>query len=175
MVELKRLLILFLLAIFLTACVNQENDIDNNVDHLNEVENEIEVLPPSKKQMKEPPELIVRSNDTEVVAVLGTYSWYYDNGDGTGTGIEADSGIPPLLVSDQEAPFKAKLGSEISLDFGVEPIECDVYIWDNDDKGRKVAVEDLAFLTDQTGGIVYEIYAKWNQGTAHYAIEINVQ
>ena len=167
-VILKKLIILLLVALFLAGCVGEQNE------HEGEVENTIDELPPSQTQLKEPPELIVRSNNHEVLAVLGTYSWSYNNRDGTSTGIEADSGPPPELVTDQENRLNTKLGAEISLDFDHDPLLIEVYIWGRTERSRKIAVEDLTFLTDQTGDIIYEIYAKWNRGTAHYAIEINV-
>lgn len=165
---LKRSIILLLVVIFLIGCVATQNEREG------EVENTIDKLSPSKTQLKEPPELIVRSNDYEVHAVLGTYSWSYDNRDGTSTGIEADSGPPTELVTDQEDTLNTKLDSEISLAFDHDPLLIEVYIWGRTERSRKVAVEDLTFLTDQTGDVVYEIYAKWNRGTAHYAVEINV-
>lgn len=168
MVILKRLIILLLVFIFLTGCVATQNEREG------EAENTIDELSPSKTQLKEPPELIVRSNDYEVHAVLGTYSWSYDNRDGTSAGIEADSGPPTELVTDQEGTLNTKLDSEISLAFNHDPLLIEVYIWGRDERSRKIAVEDLTFLTDQTGEVVYEIYAKWNQGTAHYAIAVNV-
>ncbi|GAA4066417.1 hypothetical protein [Amphibacillus indicireducens] len=160
-----------MVAIFLTGCVTGQNDREAETDH----QNEYDELLPSKTELKEPPELIVRSNNHEVLAVLGTYSWSYHNRDGTGTGIEADSGPPPELVTDQENRLNTKLGAEISLDFDHDPLLVEVYVWNRLAQTREIAVEGLTFLTDQTGDVVYEIYAKWNRGTAHYAVKIDVE
>lgn len=168
MVILKRLIILLLVAIFLAGCAGELKE------HEGEVENTIDELSSSQTQLKEPPELTVRVNDQEVHAVLGTYSWSYDNRDGTSTAIEADSGPPPELVTEQKNILNTNLDSEVSLAFDHDPLLIEVYIWGRTERSRKVAVEDLTFLTDQTGDVVYEIYAKWNQGTAHYAVEISV-
>ena len=168
MVVLKRSIILLLVVIFLIGCVATQNEREG------EVENTIDKLSPSKTQLKEPPELIVRSNDYEVHAVLGTYSWSYDNRDGTSTAIEADSGPPPELVTEQKNILNTNLDSEVSLAFDYDPLLIEVYVWNRLAQSREIAVDDLTFLIDQTGEVVYEIYAKWNQGNAHYAVEISV-
>ena len=40
---------------------------------------------------KEPPALTISCGENTVPGLLGTYSWNYSNGDGTMTGVEADS------------------------------------------------------------------------------------
>ncbi|MFZ3579938.1 hypothetical protein [Virgibacillus sp. DJP39] len=142
----KKILLFLLLAIILGACGEQE-----------------------------PPKLKISSNNEEVFAVLGTYSWSSDNMDGTSTAIDSDSDIPPKIVVHQKNPLNSKLGSEINLDFGQSPQGVRVNIWDNSQKVREVDVEGTTFKTDEKGYIVYEIIATWDQGSVHYAVKINVQ
>ncbi|WP_432361305.1 hypothetical protein [Sporosarcina sp. UB5] len=152
----KNKLFILLLAVILSACGQQNGE-------------------NGETTFKQPPDLIVISNGNEVDAVLGTYSWTYDNGDGSFTGIEADSFGPTEIVKHQSNPIKTKLGSEVVLDFGRIPNEIRVRIWDNNEVLREVEVEDNTFTTDEQGTIVYEVYATWEQGSAHYSVELNVE
>ncbi|MBT2644791.1 membrane lipoprotein lipid attachment site-containing protein [Bacillus sp. ISL-41] len=150
----KKILLFILFAVILSACSKQENGVNN---------------------MKKPPELIVSSSSNKVKAVLGTYSWTYDNGDGTSTGSEADSDIPPRIVRLQTSSLNTELGSTIYLDFANPPKGVKVNIWSNSQQEREVKVEGTTFETDEKGYIVYEIYANWDQGSAHYAVKLNIQ
>jgi hypothetical protein len=160
---LKRIIVFLLLAIILSACGQQEKGVNGALSH--------------KVIFNKPPELIVSSSstDNEVVAVLGTYSWFYDNEDGTATGIEADSDIPPRLVDYQEKPLKTKLDSEVQLKFARTPQKIKVNIWNESQMVRGVNVEGSTFKVVEKGDIVYEIYATWHQGSAHYAVKLDVE
>ena len=153
---LKKIIFLLLLAIILSAC-GQQNA--GNVE----------------TTFNEPPELIVSSKGNEVVAVLGTYSWSYDKGDGSFAGIEADSFGPTEIVKHQSHPLKTKLGSEVILDFARTPKEIKISIWDDNQVLREIEVEGNTFITDEKGNILYEVYATWEQGSAHYAVKLNVK
>jgi hypothetical protein len=159
--QLKKVLLFVLLAIILSSCGQQEIGVVGAVN--------------TESNIKEPPEVKVSSNNNKVVAVLGTYSWLYDNEDGTSTGIEADSEIPPKIVKYQTTPLITNLGSEVNLEFDKSPQELRVNIWNNNQKIREVKVEDTSFKTDEKGHLVYEIYAIWDQGSAHYAVKLNIQ
>ncbi|MDN4608554.1 membrane lipoprotein lipid attachment site-containing protein [Sporosarcina highlanderae] len=152
----KKILFFILLSVILSACGQQKGE---NVE----------------TTFEKPPELIVSSNGNEVVAVLGTYSWSYDNGDGTFKGIEADSFGTTEIVKLQSHPLKTKLGSEVVLEFTRTPKEIKVTIWDNNQALRELEVEGNTFTTDEKGNIVYEVYATWDQGSAHYAVQLNVK
>jgi hypothetical protein len=162
--QLKKALLFALLAFFLSSCGQQEKSV---VEIVSAVDTE--------SIIKEPPELKVSSNNNKIVAVLGTYSWSYDNDDGTSTGIEADSEIPPRIVKHQTAPLITNLGSEVNLEFTKSPQEVRVNIWNNSEKERGVKVDGSIFKTDEKGNLIYEIYAIWDQGSAHYAVKLNVQ
>ena len=82
----------------------------------------------SKPTSKEPPELkIPDSTCIGIVANKGTYSWTYDNGDGTQTGVCADSSHPlewqaflvPMTTSDDT----------VERCFAVSPQEVSVRCW----------------------------------------------
>jgi hypothetical protein len=156
--EMKKLFVFLLIAVLLSACSPEKGGSEE-----------------SESIMKEPPVLNVSSNGNEAVAVLGTYSWSYDNGDGTYAGIEADSNIPPKMVAYQMESLRTKLSSDIELEFANPPQEIRVTIWNDSQEEREVEIEGATFNADEKGDIVYEIYAKWAQGSAHYAIELNVQ
>ena len=149
----KKILVILLLAVILSGCGEQNGE----------------------TTFKEPPELIVSSKGSEVVAVLGTYSWSYDNGDGSFKAIEADSFGPTEIVKHQSHTLKTKLGSQIVLDFARPPKEVRVKIMDNNQVLREVDVEGETFTTDEKGNIVYEVYATWEEGSAHYAVKLNVK
>jgi hypothetical protein len=157
----KKIFLFVLLAVFLCACGQQDKEIDDAVN--------------TEAVLKKPPELTVISEYSKVAAVLGTYSWSYDNGDGTFTGIEADADTPPGLVSYQTIQLKSGSGSDVKLEFEKAPEEVTVNIWDESQIVKRVKVEDLSFKADEKGQIIYEVYAKWDQGTAYYAVKIDVQ
>ena len=112
----------------------------------------------------EVPCLIV-SGKNKVEAVRGTTSWDI---------FEAVSEIPPYLVSYQEGKLEAKLNSEIELQFSRKPISVIVYQWNDEERIREIQIEKNSFVVNQPGIIVYEVIAKWSEGNAHFAFEINV-
>lgn len=117
----------------------------------------------------QPPELIVVSDDGNVNAQLGTYSWEWDNGDGTKTCICSDSSHP--LDWNME-PFITSNGT-VELDFGVWPEELTVRCWPEAERGNPSAEAEAVALNGNTlelkpGGYVYELIASWEQGTGYY-------
>lgn len=91
----KKIFLFVLLAVFMSACGQQAIDVDDAVN--------------TEPVLKEPPELIVASKNNKATAILGTYSWSYDNDDGTFTGIEADADIPPKNSASSDKPVKCRL------------------------------------------------------------------
>lgn len=157
----NKAILFVILLIILSACGQQDKEADGAGN--------------TESIRKEPPELTVISNQDKTIAVLGSHSWSYDNGDGTSTGVTVDSEIPPRTVHLQKNPLTTSLGSEVSLEFAEAPEHISVRIWDNNQQVRSVKVEDASFITDEEGYIIYEIYARWEQGNAHYAVEIKIQ
>ena len=136
----------------------------------------------SKPSSTEPPELkVLDSTCLGIVANIGTYSWTYDNGDGTQTGVCADSSHPlewqaflvPMTTSDDT----------VELHFDVQPQEMSVRSWSDEYWGKVDAEEENAALNGnklelKDGGYIYEVVAKWTddnlaaEGTVHYAFYI---
>ena len=136
----------------------------------------------SKPTSKEPPELkILDSTCIGIVANKGTYSWTYDNGDGTQTGVCADSSHPlqwqeflvPMTTSDDT----------VELYFDVSPQEVSVRCWSDACWGKADAEEENATLSGnrlelKDGGYIYEVVAKWTgenlaaEGTAYYGFYV---
>ena len=136
----------------------------------------------SKPTSTEPPELkILDSTCLGIVANKGTYSWTYDNGDGTWMGVEADSSHPlewqeflvPMTTSDDT----------VELHFDVQPQEISIRCWSDEYWGKVEAEEENVMFSENTlkvkdGGYIYEVVAKWTddnlaaEGTVHYAFYI---
>jgi len=124
--------------------------------------------------LREPPELIVTFNNKSISAVRGTYSWYIDNGDGTCTGIESDSGPPPELVEFQEELLNVKPKSSIALDFGAKPDDYKVRIWQSNNPITQQVNNGIIISPQQKGLVVYEVHATWKEGNSYYAFSVNV-
>ena len=136
----------------------------------------------SKPTSKEPPELkILDSTCLGIIANIGTYSWTYDNGDGTQTGVCADSSHPlqwqeflvPMTTSDDT----------VELCFAVSPQEVSVRCWRDACWGKVDAEAENATLSGnrlelKDGGYIYEVVAKWTgenlaaEGTAYYGFYV---
>ena len=110
-------------------------------------------------------------------ASVGTYSWSYENEDGTMSGVEACS-VPSLDAGAELAPIKKTEDmKEIVLKFSMPPDSYSVvrwpeaYIGDAEAHGRDYepvdAVDYTVPLSDD-GGYVYEVYARWPMGRAYY-------
>ena len=164
-------------------------------DGLGMSQDDIIIVP---KVFKEPPELTIVCGEEQVTALKGTYSWEYSNGDGTSTGIEADS-LHPLDSKEymNELPlaysYKSSVDSfKVHLQFEAAPDEVEIRYWDescwNDYsvESEELIVQTLevdyvdgGFSTDYIaklleGNYMYEVVAKWNRsenygGTARYS------
>ncbi|SDJ12850.1 hypothetical protein [Salimicrobium halophilum] len=126
---------------------------------------------PSLGTMPEPPELTVHIGKQELSPTLGSYDWRVDQGDGTGTQVQADSMPPPELVKNNK-PLKTSRDVNIELEFENQPESYKVKIWN---------VENEVINTSENinlsgkGEIIYEIFADWKQGTASYAFKLYIE
>lgn len=136
----------------------------------------------SKPTAKEPPALkVLDSTRIAIEANIGTYSWMYDNGDGTQTGICADSSHP-LEWQEFLIPMTTADGT-VELYFDVEPQEFTIRCWSDaywgqvDAKEEKVTIQGNK-LELKAGGYIYEVVATWTgenlaaEGTAYYAFYV---
>ena len=137
---------------------------------------------PSKPLSKEPPVLqILDSNGGGIEANKGTYSWMYDNGDGTMSGICADSSHP-LEWKEFLVPLATDYET-VTLHFDVPPQELIIRCWSDDHWGQvnakaKTATLDGWDLELKKGGYIYEVIATWTgenlaaEGTAYYGFYV---
>ena len=183
-IDMKKLLNIILAAILIfsmTAC-QSSGQISCPADDEPEKVNAPGSNGASKPTSKEPPALkVLDSTCMAIEANIGTYSWMYDNGDGTQTGICADSSHPlewqefliPMTTFDDEVEFY----------FDVEPQEFTIRCWSDaywgqiDAKEEKVSVNGNK-LELKEGGYIYEVVATWTgenlaaEGTAYYAFYV---
>ena len=133
---------------------------------------------PSKPTSTEPPVLVIddRSGNS-IQANTGTFSWIYDNGDGTQTGVWADS-AHPLEWQKLLEPMTTTEDS-VEIRFAVPPQEYKVYRWNESCRGDVNAVSEYVETNGNVielmdGGYIYEVVAKWTwdnlaaEGTVHY-------
>ena len=152
-------------------------------------ETNIEAVPTNNKK---PPELQVFCKNVMVKAWLGTYSWFFENGDGTQQAIAADTPHPSECI-DSIYPLPLTTSSEypektfsVSLHFENAPDSISVRqykitdgkITDNTDY-TEIPVNDFK-IEAESGKFLYEVIAKWNAanseyGTAYYAFCTGVE
>lgn len=147
---------------------------------------------------KSPPSLTVVHGETSVEALKGTYSWTYQNEDGTSVSTEADSMHP--LQAEAYMPALVLLPVSLShmdplaahLQFGISPDTVRIHCWggdawgDTDAPWEDIEADMLAIdfadgqsatayqITLKDGSYIYEVIAEWNcseafHGTAHYS------
>ena len=115
--------------------------------------------------------------------LLGTYSWCYENADGTETCVDSDSTHPLDNNSQPDIITKMDDMNKIELVFSMPPSSYTVKRWpdtfignivDNVQNAEIVNVVDSAIvLSNEDKGYIYEVYATWLQGNAYYSFYIN--
>lgn len=136
----------------------------------------------SKPTSKEPPALkVLDSTCIAIEANKGTYTWTYDNGDGTQSGVCADS-VHPLEWQDFLVPM-ITADDTVELNFAVEPQEFTVHCWSDTYWGLVDAKEESVTINGNTmelkeGGYIYEVVATWTgenlaaEGTVYYGFYV---
>ena len=141
-------------------------------------------LEPSK-DFKTPPEVKIQYGDVSVNATKGTYSWEYDNGDGTMTAVEADSSHPTAFT--EIASFSAGTEKTAELLFDESMISFELTRWDmgkdyvpgkngaeSNVSGETVDCENMAFKIPEDENVyIYEIYVKYPSGSCHYGFRVD--
>ncbi len=123
----------------------------------------------------EPPFLYVQNSKTQIQAWRGTYSWYVENDDGTGSGICADSSHP-LECKDRVPAIKVAQKTTLTLNFEAAPSKITVKRYNlstNDhDNYKEIAVTGNQ-IEVKSGDYLYEVIASWSgqtySGTVYYA------
>ena len=126
---------------------------------------------------KDPCSLQIANGSRVTDAMGGTCSWWYDNGDGSATEIEA-CGMHPLEAK-EHMPILVMDGTAAELLFGpVEPDEVTIRGWSVSQWGNyeaeaeEIPMDGLNFEL-KNEGFVYEVAATWDRfenwgGTAYY-------
>lgn len=126
-----------------------------------------------KSSLENPPKLTANVGNKSITAVVGTYSWNIDNGDGTSSFNEADSAGPPELIMYQKEKLTVQSGDIINLSFSHKPDDYKVSIWENNNPVVQWVNDGKIIVPQKKGLIVYEVYAKYKEGNAHYAFFVN--
>lgn len=180
MISLKKIIswiLAIMLMLFMSACSteNTETTMPPTIDPPGN-------SGPSKPTMKEPPKLTVSFGPGDSFdAATGTYGWRYDNGDGTMSGIEADS-PHPLDLMDHLTPLETTVDM-LELQFEVQPQSISVRCWNDSQWGNTGAESQKASLSGnllelKEGGFIYEVEATWSgenlaaEGTVHYVFYV---
>ena len=136
----------------------------------------------SKPTSKEPPTLkILDSTCMGLEATKGTYSWTYDNGNGTMSGVCADSSHP-LEWQEYLVPMTTA-DDTVELYFDVQPQSFTVRCWSDAYWGQMNAKEESVSVDGNTlelkqGGYIYEVTATWTgenlaaEGTVYYGFYV---
>ena len=132
---------------------------------------------PEEETMQEPAGLMIQCGNSSVQAMSGSYSWWYDNGDGTQSGIEA-CGMHPLDAQPYLSALTAEAEqAELQFD-GRTPDQVTICSWSTEHWGDYEAQSDPVTVTDLVFPVesdrVYEVTAQWNSlsgcgGSAYYA------
>ncbi len=170
----KKLLVIMLTLLMLCSCAAGTLSEQPGIDIETSAENE------------SPPEVIIEYGDVFLNATKGTYSWQYDNGDGTITAVEADSSRPTEF--NNIASFAVGTEKEAKLIFDENMISYELSRWkvgknylsagtgeDSEiGKEEKIESEDGALEIPNDGNIyVYELYVKYKSGNCHYGFRID--
>lgn len=123
----------------------------------------------------EPPHLSVSDGISTIQAWRGTYSWYVENEDGTGSGICADSSHP-LECKDRVPAIKVAQKTTLTLNFEGNPSKITVKRYDlstNDHDNYKEITVTGNQIEVKAGDHLYEVIASWSaqtySGTVYYA------
>ncbi|MFS0749353.1 hypothetical protein [Oceanobacillus sp. 1P07AA] len=125
---------------------------------------------PKENQLLEPPRLSIDIGKETITPIQGTYSWEYENNDGTMTHTSVDID-GPFELANQFNPPTVKANSNVTLSFELEPNEYSVRILEKDDV---VSSSDSIDLTNK-GKTIYEIIGYWDQGEASYIFSLHIK
>ena len=133
------------------------------------------------RSLEEPPSLTVFSDETAHSALLGTYSWQRENGDGTTTGVAADC-AHPLDCKAWLTPVETT-NETVILRFAEEPDRIvSVRCWSDENWSKPTAESEAVTVAGneielKAGGYIYEVTAEWDTengfgGIAQYSFYV---
>jgi len=175
----KTTLLLLLICSALTACARPQLELQFELP---------QPSPSEALQSQEVPEMrleyAVDGLLYEVMVTPGTCSWFYDNEDGTRTGLEADSPHPldMLGVMPEILNYGDLFGITVSFTF--TPESYSVSRWPDEYLGRPDRYDMLSEPVDMANntlllpkdgiGHVYMVHATWPQGNVVYAFYVPI-
>lgn len=120
---------------------------------------------------REPPKLEIGCDGGRFEAQKGTFSWFYDTGDGTWAAVMADA-LHPLQMKEHLERISSG-SSHVQLLFADEPDSVTVRCWPDDNWGKTHASSETARMQNDTvelhpGGWIYEVTAAWNEDGSSY-------
>lgn len=129
--------------------------------------------------LEEPPALAFVSENTNMGALLGTYSWHKMNSDGTTIETETDS-AHPLDCKDLLLPYETTEATA-TLNFTENPDKIlSVRCWSDEHWADPTANSEDVIIRENVielkpGGYIYEVTAEWDTdngygGTANYSL-----
>lgn len=118
----------------------------------------------------EPPTLYVIAGKKTIDAWRGTFSWFVENGDGTGSGINADS-PHPLDCTDRIQAIKVTEKTTLALNFDENPTNITVRRYklssSDYDSYDEITVSGNS-IEVKAGDYLYEVIANWKNNTKPY-------
>ena len=135
---------------------------------------------PKDLRIEGPPDLLVTCGEEQIVALEGTYSWYYQNEDGTRTGVDADymhalqrkESMPCLLLAALSDVKKDRMYAR--LQFEIMPDEVNVRCWsvdcweDIDAESQAVELEAAEYsIPLLQEDYIYEVIAVWKRSESY--------
>jgi len=127
------------------------------------------ILTACSQEVIEPPELIIDYGDGQIKAVTGTYGWTENS-----KSVQADSDTPPNIVDFQEDELVLSQEDTLNLVFKKTPNDVEVNIWKNDEVLKQELKDNKFTVPKEVGNVVYEVVVDYDQGTVHYAFQVEI-
>ena len=128
----------------------------------------------SEIEYTEPPELSVMSEKGVISAVGGNYTWRIIEEDGSVSEIMTDAEGNPVKMVEKSNVLVVESDKEAVLEWLYEPIEYKVFLLEENKTIEVNTGRGIFFPPLEEGEYIYEVYAKWDEGTCHYAFKIQV-
>lgn len=128
---------------------------------------------PVHSQSQTPPPVELQIGDDTIRTFRGGFSWsYYDTEEGLMAGIETEARSPHEIANIEKGRQVDK-NADVELIFGETPLSYRIFIWDKD--GNQTPISAKFDLADYKGKHIFEIRAYWEQGSASYAVALDIE